>query len=360
MRELICLIGKLFFIGKKQSIDQDNIKNILIIRSGALGDVIMTTPFIRSVRKNYPHAKISYLVGEWSASVLKNNPFIDEVITFNDNIINKKRFFGIVTLIKKVKLKKFDTAFILDKSYLWNLFAFFSGIVYRIGFDRDGEGFPNTINVPFDGKKYELEYNLDLLKKMRLKIIDTKMELFPSQSDFEKAKEIIRKTKGIVIGIAPGGAKNPGQEMAEKRWPREKYLELIKKLTTHKNISIMLFGGPTDTDIGKFIELNTQKKRMINLIGKTNLHQSYLLMKKCKVVITHDSGPLHLAAASGTKIIALFGPTPPHRFAPKNAMILYKGTPEKPGYDIYGNVTRKDYMSMIDVEEVYKKTISLL
>lgn len=361
MGKILFFLGKLIFMFKRRTISLDNINKILVIRSGAMGDVLMTTPFIKSVRKNFPKSKISYLVGDWSASVLKNNPNIDEILTFEDKIIFKKEIVNVIKVIKEIRKKRFDIVFILDKSYQWNLFAFFCDINSRVGFDRCGEGFSNNINVWFDGTMYELDYNLQLLSTIRLKIFSRDMELFPSKKDAVISARLSKKIKGKLIGISPGAAKNIGQEMAIKRWPKENYLELIKKLLAkNSNIKIVLFGGSDDKIIGDFIESNLKNKNLINLIGKTNIQQSYLIMKKCKLFITHDSGPMHIAAASGTKMIALFGPTPPNRFAPKNAFVFYKGNPKKPGYNVYGRFIDEKLMEKISVDEVYTKVKEII
>src|SRR3989338_1074345 len=153
-------------------------KKILIIRSGAVGDVLMTTPLVKAVRKRFPKAKISYLVGNWSKDVLKNNPYVDSIISFNDSIIFKRDILKILALIKKLRREKFDICFILDKSHWWNMLAYACRIKTRIGFNRNGEGFINTLSVDYKGEKNELEYYLDIAKLLKIKIKDKRLELF--------------------------------------------------------------------------------------------------------------------------------------------------------------------------------------
>jgi len=357
IRKIICFLGKIFFIFKERKI-RCKPKNILVIRSGAIGDVLMITPFLKAIRKKFPRAKINYLVGEWSKSILEDNKNINKIIPFDDNIVYKKKLFKIIRLIKKIRKEKYDLCFVMDKSYHWGIFAILCGIKNRIGFDRAGEGFANNINISFDGSKYELDYNLELAKKVGANTEDQKMEINTNKKDLIFADNLIKKNniKGKIIGIAPGGAKNPGQNMFIKRWPLEKYIQLIEKI--NKNNNIILFGGPGDKEIGEKIESKIESKNLYSVIGKTSLKQAAALIKKCNLFITHDSGLMHLAAATGIKLIALFGPTPSKRFAPKNAVLIESKLKGCPCYDIYGNYNQKigtECMDYIKVEDVIKK-----
>jgi len=363
MKKLICLIGKGLFLFKRRKIPK-SVKRILIIRSGAIGDVLMTTPLARAIRKHYPEANISYLTGKWSEKVLKRNQNINEIISFDDKIICKKDIFSIWGLRDKIKNKNFDIAFILDKSYIWNLFAFLSKIPFRMGFDRKGEGFPNNINVKFEGEKYELDYYLDIARLIKANTKNNRIELWPRKNDIRFANEFIRKHKlKKIIGIAPAGAVNPGQELAEKRWPKERYIELINKLIKD-NYDIILFGGKVDSKINNCI-INgiNHKNKIINTTGKLTINQTSALIEKCRVFVTNDSGAMHIAAATNTKIIAIFGPTDPKRFAPRDTVVIKKKLGCSPCYDIFGNYKKckkHNCMNLIKVDDVLETVIKTL
>ena len=351
----ILLMGNFFFASKNKNIPL-NPKNILVIRSGGIGDVLMTTTFLQVLRNKYKKSKISYLVGEWSKEVLEGNNDIDEIISFDDNIIFNKKIIKVFRSIHKLRKKKFDLCFILDKSYLWNLFAFFSGIPFRVGFDRYGEGFPNNLNVPFEGKKNEIGYYLDILRLLDIDVKKKKMKLPLSKNDIEFSNNFLKKkslTNKKIVGIAVGGAENPGQNAHIKRWPKEKYIELINVLNERENI--ILFGGKNDFQLNEEIinAILIKKNKIINAAG-ISLKQSSALMKKCRLFITHDSGAMHIAAAMDIKLIALFGPTPAERFAPRNAIIITSKGEGCPCYDIYGNYKKIDCMEDIKVKDVLK------
>lgn len=136
---------------------------ILVFKLGAIGDVLMTTPFLRALREKYPDAEIVYYIGEWSSEVLKFNKRISRMEVFDEKPIYKADVKALLALRKRIKKEKFDMAFILEKSKTANLFIWSCGIKERIGFDRNGEGFPNTKNVKYGVVKHEIEYYLELV-----------------------------------------------------------------------------------------------------------------------------------------------------------------------------------------------------
>lgn len=335
------------------------LNKILIIRSGAIGDVLMTTPLVRGLRAKFPKAHISYLVGRWSHQVLDDNKYIDEIIVFDDKIIFKKKLFPVLKLIQSIRKKRFDLCLILDKSYLWNIFALLCGISKRYGFNRGWEGFSNTKNVVFNGSKYELEYYLDVGKLLGIKIKNKKMYL---KQDKEYAKQFILKEKihGKIIGIGAGGAINPGQKAIIKRWSFEKYAKLVDILANKWKYNILLFGD------GKDFNLNNRFNRLVHGNGRErvwnvagiHITESAALADKCKYFITHDGGLLNIAATTKTKVIAIFGPTSEERFAPRNAKVIKSVFYCSPCYNAQGKfkpcVNQHDCMEWIKVDDILK------
>ena len=179
------------------------------------------------------------------------------------------------------------------------------------------------------------------------------MKLYPTAEEKDKVDNLVKtKLKTKVVGIAPGGAVNPGQVAIIKRWPLSHYKLLAKKLIS-KNYQIVVIGGNDDISINKWFD---NKRKVHNLTGKLNIRESYYLLSRyCKIFVVHDSGPMHLAAAAKVpKLITLFGPTQPERFAPHNAVVIQSPT-HKPCYTIQGKFTnKKGGMEIISVEEVLK------
>ncbi len=356
LRKAVCTIGIILFFLKRKKMPA-NPSRILIMRSAGIGDVLMSTALVRAIRLAYPNAHITYLVGEWSAPAIKNNPDIDEIITYHDEIIFKKKIAGTIEIIKQIKSKKFEIAIILDKAWEWNMLAFLFGIPFRIGFERKGEGFANNFNVVFEGKKYELEYYRDIANLAGAKNAPKHMYMYPKPADIKKIQKILSKHKinpKKLIVISPGGAKNPGQELAEKRWPAQNYAK-VADLLIQKKYSVVLLGGKTDKEINKKVLQNMKRKPALNIAGELSLSESAALLSKSRLMITHDSGPMHLGAAMNTTIVAIFGPTDPKRFAPQNANIAMDKTAIKPSYDMYGNLQKHEG----NLEKLSVKTVML-
>jgi len=342
MRKLINFLGKTIFLFKKRSLPRGfSPKKILVIRSGAIGDVLMTTPSLKAVRQRFPDAKIDYLVGEYSKDILEGNPDIDNVLTFDDSIIYEKKMGKVLRLSKNLRKNKYDLAIVFDKSWMWCVFAFLAGAKLRIGFDRKGEGFENNLNVSFDGSMYEIDYNNKLAGLLSIKETDRNMHIFISSKDKELAREIIRKnmTKKKIIGIAPGGAKNPGQVMDSKRPKIEFYADICNALG--KDSNIIIFGSKKDSEAAESLK-KLSKIKLIDMTGKLKLKQSAALIGQCDLFITHDNGLMHIAAAMQSPLIAIFGPTQAERFAPKisNSTIIKAKQRCNPCYDIYGNFAK--------------------
>jgi len=354
LRKIICNIGALLFIFKRKSIDRAKIRKIAVIKSGAIGDILMSTPFLRALRKGFPDAIIDFHLGKWSAGALKNNSDLTNLFEYNDSIFHSLNISGKIQLIKKLRAQKYDLLFILDKSYLANLLGFAAGIKYRIGFNRYGEGFPNTQNVRYGPVRHEIEYYLDLARLIGIKESNKQLELNGSKEDKKYVDKLTKNIKSY-IGIIPGGAKNPGRGVVDsRRWPIEKFIELVS-LVKNK-YTVLLLGGKSDFELNEEIIAQIESKNIFNFAGKTSISQSCELMRRCKYIICSDSGPMHIAAASGTKVISLFGPTNPARKAPltKDSVALWK---DKDIYDdsveVYGtDPSHAQYFRRLSVQDV--------
>ncbi len=343
-------------------------KKVLVIRSGAIGDVLMSTPLLHNLKESYANIHISYLVGEWSKCALTNNPNVDDVLSFDDRHIYHKHLFPTLKLILRLRKQKFDSCFVLDKSWHWGILAWLAGIPVRIGFDRCGEGFACTHKIQFDGSNYELEYYLELLGKLDrdLPIRYNSIEFYLSDDDRAFANNFIRKFRIVSkkrVALVAGGANNPAHQMHVKRWLLEHFVKLAKKLEL-AGIKVIWIGSREDESV-----INNLVKAVpetINAADKNlTIAQSTALMEKCHCVVTPDSGPLHMAASTKTPIIALFGPTSPQRFAPKNAAVLYHTEGCHNCYSIFTYGTLKtckthECMKNIKVDEVFNAVLKCI
>jgi len=309
---------------------------ILIIKSGAIGDIIMATPFLRAIRKRFPKARIDFVIGKWSSAVLKGNMNIDRYLEVDDKVFHSKNPFRALKLRSMIKREEYDLAFVLDVSWLAGLFVKSCSIPMQIGFDRNGEGWMHNIKVKYGPLKHAIDYYLDLAYAVGAEKEPRELDLFPDSKDKAKMKKLVKGLKKPFVGVIAGGAKNPGTGIVDtRRWRKDGFLEVVKKLK--KKYTILLCGGPGDKELNEWILDNLDnKKNVVNLAGKTSIVQGAALYGLCKAVICNDSGPMHIAGASGTKVIALFGPTHPLRKAPPGSKWIWHDQKKyKDYYDVY-------------------------
>ncbi len=325
---MIRQIVKTIAVTKKQAF---NIRptRICIFKVGAIGDVLMSTPMVHALRQLYPKARIDYWTGQWSAQVLQGNRDLDSVIAFDDATFFKKRVDMVIKLARQIAAQRYDAMFILDKHWSLGTFGRLCNVPVRIGFDRNGEGFAHTITVPYGAVKHEVDYYLELAYKANAKKVrQPKLEFELSRQDKNFAERFFKqhnlKPKKTIC-VVPGGAKNPGQNMPIRRWPTE-YFAIVAQALAKKDWQILLVGkSPGDDDT---LQVMLQAvPDAVNAIGNFTLQQSGALMKKCRLVICNDSGPMHIAAAVGTPTVSIFGATDPRRKAPRGPKHLWVWNP---------------------------------
>ena len=338
---------------------------ILLFKTGAIGDTIMTTPLVRQLKKAYPHAEIDYMIGNVASQVLEGNPHIDKIIRFDPNTFFKSRLFEWLRLIDTIKKGHYNMIIILDKHWTFNLTAFLTGIKRRVGFDRLGkEGIFLTDSVYYGNDKHEIYYYLDILEAMDIKpdYKDWKTELFINTEDKKFADKVWKKyalSKNSVIAIAPGGGKNAGEKTEYRNWPKEKYAELTKSLA--KKHSIILLGLKEDLEKTDYI-LESLKKydttsKIISLSGRCSIKQSAAIIQKCHCLVCNDTGIMHIGGAVNKRVISIFGPTRPDRKAPlwKESRSIWKDKKNyEEIYEIYGIKSDKKFMEDISINDVLK------
>ena len=353
MMNALIPLGKLLFSLKKNKIKKAD--RILIFKIGAIGDVVMTTPLIRAIRTEFPHARIDYLIGKSYASILEGNPYIDNIITFDENIYFRRKLMNIFNAIRIPQ--KYDLAFVLDKHMMFPVLA--SRFAhFRVGFDRNGEGFANNVNVKYENytskSKHEIYYYLDTINAISKKeYTDAETNVFLSGRDEQFAKEYLKKhhiDPLKLVCICPGGAINLGVgDDYMRRWPLDRFIQLAKRLL-EKDYYVMFLGGKEDAFVEKE---NIKHKNFHVLIGKTTIKQTAAVLKQANVVICNDSGPMHLAGAVNRNILSLFGPTSPIEKAPLQSESSYIWKEKMQAYDIYGKCnTKENLMKKIEVKDV--------
>jgi ADP-heptose:LPS heptosyltransferase len=295
---------------------------ILIIKRGALGDVLLTTPLIRQLRNNYKDAIIDYCVAKSFSSPLINNPFLNNLITLNDDSFSG---IGILSYLKFVftNFKKYDYIFLLGKDWKFNLLnIFFCGI--KVGYVRESISkiLLNKYVVYNDVKRYHVFYYLDLLTASKLAVADYTdyhMNLTISKADKDVVTNYLQQIccNNFVVVVNSGG-NNYYENSKIRMLPNSKILELFDKLIT-TNRKILLLGGNSDIDIYQMYQQHNSEY-IINCAAHFSLAQSVYLISIAQHFYTTDCGAMHLGVIAniGRKMTIFFGPTCPDHVLPPN------------------------------------------
>ena len=301
--------------------------NILIVKLSAIGDVIHTLPALNAVRSYYPNANITWLVEDAAAPLVQGHKALDRVLvskrkrwlkalrslSFLDTI---KEVYG---FIKALRDTRYDM--ILDFQALLK-----SGVLIalargrrKIGFGKGLEHMEHSYiflneRIPaVDMEIHALSRGMILLNAVGIPTNEIEYKLPMSDHDRKKIDELM-KQHGI-NGEKSLIAINPVAKWETKLWPKKQFAELADMLVDQYDMKIVFTGGIKDYSIIQAIT-SSMKGRAINFAGKTTLTELAALYEKAALVVSTDTGPMHLAAAVGTPVVALFGPTAPWRTGP--------------------------------------------
>jgi heptosyltransferase-2 len=286
--------------------------NILIRSTNWIGDAIMTTPAVRSIRHNFPDAKITLLALPWVADVFRACPHIDHIFIY-DKQGHHQGLRGKLRLASELRQQNYDLTILLQNAFEAALITFLARIPMRGGYTTDGRGLLLTHRVrkhPEIKTKHQVHYYQEMIEGLGLQRGENSLELFLDPAAEEDADALIKealqggKVDAIpIIGLNPGAAYGPA-----KCWPANKYAELAGRLSDKTGGLIVIFGTAADQQAATEISVATGEP-VLDLTGKTTLAQALACIVRCSVFVTNDSGLMHVAAALNTPLVAVFGST---------------------------------------------------
>ncbi|MFH1782216.1 MAG: glycosyltransferase [Candidatus Omnitrophota bacterium] len=327
-------------------------KRILVIKLGATGDVILSVPSIRVIRNHFPNAYLSVLVGSECRHVLKRCPYIDELILY-DRGSKRSSIKELFSISSSLRTKSFDMSLDLQNNRASHLIAWLSCIPMRFGYDNKKLSFLLNNKIKYvKGEDGPVEGQFKVLKKAGINTIGVskRLELWPSKEDLLYIEDLLKDEwlshKQVLIGI------NIGSRWKTKRWPLKHIAKFIDMLGT-KHIRVVITGSSDEIELAEEL-IGMTRAKIINAVSKTNVTQLGALIKRCKVYITGDSAPMHIASAMGVDFIALFGPTDSKRhFEPtEKGTVVKKDVSCSPCYR--SRCKHTICMDNISVDEVYK------
>lgn len=284
-------------------------RNILVRSLNWIGDAIMATPALAAVRQTFPAARITLLANPVVGQLFRQHPWVDQVITFDRNG-SHRGLIGRLRLARELRQHRFDLALILPNSFDAALVPFLAGIPQRFGKASDGRSLLLTRRYHgFQTQEpvHEMQYYRALLEFFNIRgnvtqpLLTTTVEEDATASVLlsEHGINTMRPLLGINAGATFGSA---------KRWYPERFAAVARRLAETWGAQVILFGGPDEVELVSAIEQHLAG-HCLNLAGKTSVRQLMALIKRCDFFVTNDSGPMHIAAAFGVPLVAIFGPT---------------------------------------------------
>jgi heptosyltransferase-2 len=303
-------------------------KKILVLRYRFIGDTILTIPFLRNLRRAEPLAYIAWVVAPGSAEVIKGIPYVDELIYWDPVTIHadsrgthrtwKEKW----EFIRELRARHFDKVYVLKRSLSSAFMALFSGASERIGFDTEARGSLLTRRVPYRQNRHEVENFLEVLRADGIEVLDDYLEYWTTPEEEAHADELL---------AAHGAARDdklvalhPFASFPPRGWALESFAELSLQLAA-AGYRPFLLGAPGDRDSLEPIR-GLFDPSCLYFVGTGNIRVTMALLRKAALFVGNDSGVMHLAAAAGIPLVALFGPQSPVKFGPwsERSAVIYK------------------------------------
>jgi len=277
------------------------IRKLLVIKLRAVGDVILSTAALPNLRAAFPDATIDFLVERSCREVIEGNDRIDHVIVFSKTGMNGAR------ILLDLRHARYDMVIDLFGNPRSALMTFASRARYRVGYDFRGRSYAYNILVePRGAEVHNVEFNLDALRRIGVPVT-TKSPYFPlAEADREFAILEAGKlglTGRLVIGF------NPGANRPTERWPAERFAELGALLAGRRKARICVFWGPGEKPLADAIAGRIGEAAVV--APPTSLKQLGAMFERCSLVVSNDTGPMHIAAALGIPTVGIFGPVNP-------------------------------------------------
>jgi heptosyltransferase-2 len=302
----------------------------LVIKVAAIGDFLMATPALHALKQDPQISGVDLLAGRSIAAAVSGNPDVDQVFFLDDRRIFHgglpAKAMEVLKISRRLRRERYDVGFNFHRDWRFNIILFLAGCRRRIGFARGRKPFLLTDAVPIVGIKHHIFHYCNLLKTLGVICLDFKM-VFPlaaAQTASVAAKFLGSAKLDDYIVLAPGGAANVKEEMESRRWPVEGFSALAGLLLSSGR-RVVLLGSGGDAVIAA--RIREEQPGVVDLTQGTTLAEAAALLKKARLAVCNDSGLMHLAAAVGTRVISIFGPTHPDEKKPLQAgsVAVWKG-----------------------------------
>lgn len=356
---------------KSLNIKNKRVERILLIRLRNIGDVLLTVPTIRAFREAFPHASLTAVVNASTEEMLTGNPLLDEVLAFDPKwkeLPLGQRAKKEMDFVWKVRRRRFDLAVNLTEGDRGAFLCLASGARYKVGlFSKDRSFwwkkriFSHIVRIP-DWKAHIVEQNLEFPRSLGLNPHDKRVEIFYDAKDKERIDRLLQEE-----GVGPRDSLvhvHPTSRWLFKCWRDEGMAKVIDGLQEIGKVRVVLTSGGEKKELDKIEQiLRLCRTKPVSVAGKTTLKQLAALSQRCKFFIGVDTAAMHIAAAVGTPVIALFGPSGEFNWGPwgNGHVVIKKDFECRPcGKDGCQGSKRSRCLEEISEEEVLETAFQFL
>lgn len=334
-------------------------KNILIIKPSALGDIVMALPALSALRRNFPKAKITWLIRPEFATLIKDHPHLNDIILFDRRFLGKawrnpRAFGAILSLIATLRRSGFDAVFDLQGLFRTAGLAWLSGCKKRFGMQnaREGASLFYTHKVPHSRDRiHVVDAYLEIVQAAGASDLAVEF-VFPQDRRAADAAEKLLTAHNVDINNYAVFV--PGSAHPNKCWPPERFALLADKISSQFGLAVAAVGSASEKPVVQKIK-NLANLPVTDLTGLTGLNELTALLKSARIVISNDTGPGHIAAALGVPLVMIFGWSNPARIIPygrKHCAIA--GELDTRGLKIKSTSPKHDVKS-VTLDEVYQR-----
>jgi len=325
-----------------------HVQKILVIKLRAIGDVILATPVLENLRRAFPQAKIDFLTEKMCAPIVAGHPALNEIL-----VLDRRQSSASWQLIRQVRQRRYDAVFDLFGNPRSALLTWLSGAPMRVGFRFRVRKYAYNVKVePRGDRVHEVEFNLDALRALKIPIVTRKLFVAVDAGSENFAENFWQENNlahRLVIGLNASGG------WYTKRWPLAYFAQLGDRLQRELNAVVLLLWGPGEDEEMKAL---AQMMRAPSLLAPpANLKQLAALLSRLTLLVSNDSGPLHLAAAMGTRVAGIYGPTRPDLQGPwgeGHEIVMKNGLPCLGCNGVTCRIVTHDCMKKLEVEAVWE------
>jgi heptosyltransferase I len=331
--------------------------NYLVVKLSSMGDIIMATPCLRAIRQHDPQAHIAMAIGREFLPLIEHNPHIDEIL-IRETRGKTRRLRTIVqagtTLVRR-RRPPFDVAFDLQGNFHSAAWVYCSGARTKAGIGERRIGW--QVTVPPDLTRHSSELCAAVLRRCEIPVSNLAAELHLGP---ESDRQIERRLRQA--GLPSGGFLliSPFSLWRSKEWPQANCVSLIHRLAASVNLPIVLTGSEADGRGANELLQLIEGSGAVSMIGALRLDEALCLYRRARIVVSGDSGPMHAAAALGTPVIALFGPTWPEVTGPLGTGHRVIQARRPPHHTTYRDPDSESYMAAIREDDVFEAVNQIL